>query len=510
MIPLINTAVSREIDERASAGSLVRSYSYMQRAAQGVAAAVTSLMEARDGEIAVLCGKGNNGGDGYVAARILRDSGYSVVCYSLNLYVELSEAAQLAQEEFRSLGGTVTQVRSAEDLAELSRYELLIDAVLGSGINADPQGIYADAIMAINSCDSYTLSIDIPSGLNGDNGDRSIPTVDADKTVVCGFPRPAHLFFPGRFSTGEIDIRRIGYDVSLIPELAPKFTFFESEDLAGLIPPRRPQGNKYTHGTVSIISGSRGMAGATALAAESVLRSGAGMCYCIVPESIVMPLSTKVTEPVIIAAPETEEGTIAHRIGAILHNIEEKSRVKLIGPGLSRNEETAVMVRDTVRVTMNPIVLDGDGLNAFIGNEELFRGIPRLVITPHEGEWERLFGAIPTDPIGRMNRVADVAREYRITIVLKGMPTLVANDKGEVTVVQAGNSGMATAGSGDVLSGIIAGIIAQGASPFEGALAGAAIHGAAGDFAAEKKSEYSLLASDIVANIGEVFQGLES
>ncbi len=224
MIPVVTTRVSKEIDQLTAAGSSLCSYSLMQRAAQGIVSTVNSVMKPEDGEISVICGKGNNGGDGYLTARILRDQGYDVHCYALDPDTALSESATMAREEFVSLEGTVTRVRSAEDFSELSRFELIIDALLGSGITGDPQNLYATAIEKINSCDSLVLSVDIPSGLNGDSGDRGNPTVNADITVVPGYPRPAHIFFPGAYSTGELRIHELGYDQKIFPDSARNVT----------------------------------------------------------------------------------------------------------------------------------------------------------------------------------------------------------------------------------------------------------------------------------------------
>lgn len=511
MIPVVSTETARNLDQFAIGSSDLRGLSYMQRAAFGVFTTVTKTMNPEEGEIAVLCGKGNNGGDAYLTARMLLDSGYSVTCYAAASVIELAATAAMAREEYCAMGGAIHDILSADDIRDLSRYELIVDGLLGTGITGDPRGLYAECIEAINNSDAFVISIDIPSGLNGDTGERGIPTVNADHTVVTGLPRPAHLFFPGIYSTGTVTIREIGYTETQKKQcLSPtEVSLFEQSDLKSLIPPRRPDGNKYTHGTVTVIAGSSGMSGAVTLASLSVVRSGAGMCYTIVPKSMILPLSTKLTEPVLIGASETEQGTIAHRIGSILHQIESKTKVKLIGPGLSRNDETAEMVRDTLRLTTSPIVLDGDGLNACIDNLDLFRGVPSLVITPHEGEWERLFGPLPKSPTERIAAVSEVAKTYRIVVVLKGMPTLVSDHNGNVTIIQAGNSGMATAGCGDVLSGIIASFVAQGASVYEAAIAGVALHGEAGNCAAEKVGEYSLMASDIVNSLGEAFLKLE-
>ncbi len=280
---------------------------------------------------------------------------------------------------------------------------------------------------------------------------------------------------------------------------------FDLSRLPSMIPSRHVDGNKYTHGGVLIIAGSRGMNGAAALTAKSAMRSGAGIVYSIAAESIVLPLSIKLTEPVIISVAETEEGSIAQGIEPTIAPYRERCSAILIGPGLSRNSETAAMIRKQVLSATIPIVLDGDGLGVFSGVTDLLKPVNNLVITPHEGEWNRLFGPIAKEHSPRIQRVSEIAANLRITILLKGVPTIVADPLGNVTLIFAGNSGMATAGSGDVLAGIITALIAQGSEPTAAAIAGTAIHGIAGDFAAARFSEYAMIASDMVDSLGETF-----
>ncbi len=274
------------------------------------------------------------------------------------------------------------------------------------------------------------------------------------------------------------------------------------------IPSRKKYGSKYDHGVVAAITGSRGMTGAATLAATAALRSGCGMYYVLVPSSSMSVMAIKNTEPVLLECAETDTGSFAKLTEKVISSIRNKSQVLLVGSGCSRNEETLELIRTVVVTSTIPIVLDGDGLFAFDDCPERLQEVNSLIITPHYGEWKRLFGELPQDNSARDKRICEVAKAYGITIVFKGMPTIIATAEGELYHSYFGNSGMATAGSGDVLAGIIASLVAQGASLSDAVIAGVGVHGMAGDLAADELTEYGVIASDIVGYIPKAIRNL--
>jgi hydroxyethylthiazole kinase-like uncharacterized protein yjeF len=272
--------------------------------------------------------------------------------------------------------------------------------------------------------------------------------------------------------------------------------------ISAKIPKRAKFGSKYDHGTVTTVAGSTGMCGAASLASQSVLRAGAGMSYLIAPKSISDILQIKVTEPVILPAPEIN-GSLSLETVETVNSLSSKTDAMVIGPGLSRSSETLELVRQLCFNSTTPIVLDGDGLSAFVNQIDKFKKCKNLIITPHYGEWKKLFGELDIEPNLRADALREVAVAYGITILFKGYPTTIATPDDNVMIVPVGNSGMATAGSGDILTGIIAALLAQGLNLLDATVVGSSIHGEAGDIASQIVGEHSVVATDILENIGK-------
>ncbi len=283
-----------------------------------------------------------------------------------------------------------------------------------------------------------------------------------------------------------------------------KISIPTNSEISNLIPQRHLHGSKYDHGTVVAVAGSQGMAGAASLVANSVLKSGSGMCYLVSPKSSLIPLSVKVTEPVILPAPEID-GALSFDALKVVHSVNDKAKSIVIGPGLSRNSETAKLVREICLNSTLPTVIDGDGLNSFINKIDLFKNCSNTIVTPHYGEWKRLFGELSTDPIERVDALLEVSVAYGLTIVFKGYPTIITTPDDGVVIMPVGNSGIATAGSGDVLAGVIGSLLSQGCSVTDAVVVGVALHGKAGDFAKERVGEHSLVATDILNELGSSF-----
>jgi NAD(P)H-hydrate epimerase len=510
MVPVVTTAAMRAIDQEAIRGDVAVGYRYMHMAGTGLCESADRLLSRRcSGSIAIVCGKGNNGGDGFVAGRLLHEKGYTVTCFALCAAAELSGEALLAYKDYRRAHGTVVHIGDVSDCKGFAGFDLIIDALLGTGAQGNPRGGYADVIRAINASGKTVLAVDTPSGLDNDTGLPGDPTVKATCTMTLGFPKIGQLFYPGRIAIGDLQIKELGYPDDCVARFGSSLFLPVRDDVARMIPQRKPDGSKFDHGLVFMLCGSRGMTGSVILAAMAAMRSGCGMVHCAVPGSAIPVLSARLTEPVLHGIPETDSGApSADAIAAVIEAATGMHAV-LAGPGLSHGAETADLVRSLVCKSTLPLVLDADGINAFKGRAgELKSHAGEIIITPHAGEWKRIFGPLPAEPAARIGDLKDKAREFAMTIVYKGNPTIVATARGDAYILPVGNSALATAGSGDVLAGIIVSLLAQGAAPVYAAVGGVAIHGLAGESAAGRLGEYSVIAGDIVDHIHHVFMVL--
>jgi ADP-dependent NAD(P)H-hydrate dehydratase / NAD(P)H-hydrate epimerase len=501
----------REIDRVTTARFGVPSITLMENAGSAVAQFVLEHYRHAN-RIAVICGKGNNGGDGFVVARKLHRAGRVVEVLLLAAPTELHGDA-LAMFERLPLRPTV--LRNAQELqAEWSRSlvncDLLVDAILGTGFHPPVKGFYADAIAAMNGSDKPMVAVDIPSGADSDSmsaqTDKHIARADAIVTFTA--PRPAHVF--GNLTRGPIVVAPIGSPPeALVSKLALELT--TPRDFAALLAPRPADSNKGMYGHVLIVGGSLGKSGAAAMAGMSALRAGAGLSTVATPARVLASVAAFAAELMTEPLAETESGGIA--LAAVESGRYQKlmkgMTVVAIGPGIGRDPETVRFVHEAVRQTKVPMVIDADGLNAFAGHTELLDGRERpLVLTPHPGEMSRLAGiTIKTAQADRLNVARSFAREHHLVLVLKGNRTIVALPDGTAWVNPTGNPGMATGGTGDILTGMAAGVMGQ--MPNNIALAAVAavyLHGLAGDVAAETMGEHSLVATDLLAALPEAFR----
>ncbi len=510
MNPVLSVAQMREIDAKAIGNDTAVGYRYMQKAGEVLFRAVRELVpDPSSGEIAIVCGKGNNGGDGYVVGRLLLDEGYRVMCFSLVAAEELRGECLLAYQELVARQENVFVLDDSADFPHPSRYCLIIDALLGTGIQGHPHGLYAAMIDVINNSGSPVLAVDTPSGLNNDTGIPGNPCIRATVTVAMGFSKPGLYFYPGRELVGRLIVEDLGYPNDIVSNVKPALSLPTNNTLRALIPPRHPSGSKFDHGQTLILGGSPGMAGSITLTAEAAMRCGCGMVHCAFPQSLLDILSVKLTEPVLHALPQTGPGTVDISATDQVLTLAGLMQAFCIGPGLSHKGPTTELVREVVVRCPLPVVLDADGLNAFKGDAgtlKLHKG--GLVITPHQGEFERLFGALAASPLERVTQMKKIAEQYNLTILLKGNPTLLAAPDGKAVILPYGNSALAKAGSGDVLSGIITSFIAQGVTITDAAILGAYVHGTAGVIASQMRSEYSVVARDVVMCIARSIRTL--
>jgi len=506
---IFTAAGMKHVDQLAINGNINTGYSYMRAAGRHIYQTVLDMLDGNK-NIAVICGKGNNGGDGYVAARMLQDAGINVDCFSVCETDDLSGEASLAFKDYIELNnGIVRIITSNEKLPDFNNYSLIIDAMLGIGAKGEPRGLYADVIKAVNDSGASVLAVDIPSGLDCDNGKCTSICIKADCTVAAGFYKMGQFFYPGRANIGKLQIADLGYPEDIAEEQSVGIFLPDNNCFNRILPARKETGSKIDHGLAFLVCGSRGMSGAAALASMSALRSGCGMVHLAVPKSLVDTLAVKVTEPVLHPLPETASGACAASALNELLSLCERMDALCVGSGLSRDPQTASLVRELIGTTDKPAVIDADGLNAFAGClPEFAEHKGEIVITPHMGEWKRLFGGLPDEPLDRINKLRDCAAQFKINILLKGSPSLAVSAKGTTAILPFGNSSLAKAGTGDVLSGIIVSLIAQGCSCFEAAILGAYLHGEAGRLAGTDLTEYSVLASDLMRYIPEAIKSV--
>ena len=511
---IVSAAEMREIDRATSRRFAVPSLTLMENAGSAVARFVlTDYPQAE--RIGIVCGKGNNGGDGFVAARKLTEAGRAVRVLLLCDPTELRGDAAIMFERMKAVPLIVREAAGLDshDAVEIFASDLIVDAVLGTGFRPPVSDLYAAAIARMNDSAAPIVAVDIPSGADADtlqapaDADRSVRAtraqVRADAVVAFTAPRPAHVF--AALTKGPTVIAPIGSPPAAIASQLG-LQLGTPADFAALLAPRALDANKGSYGHVLVIGGSLGKAGAAAMAGFSALRAGAGLSTVATPKSVLATVAGFHPELMTEPLPETEEGTISVRaLEAGLDALLERKTVIAIGPGISRNLETSEFVRTMLKPGAVPdnvaIVVDADALNAFEGAAEGLNGRGRtLVITPHPGEMARLTGlTIAQIQKQRLEVARQFAREHELIVVLKGHRTLIASPDGAVWVNSTGNPGMATGGTGDVLTGIVAGLIAQHPQhALEATALAVYLHGQAGDLASEAVGESSLVATDLV------------
>lgn len=498
---IVSAAEMREIDRITSERFGVPSLTLMENAGGAVADFVLSRYS-RAKRIGIVCGKGNNGGDGFVTARKLIEAGREV------LVLLLADPAELrgdGAEMFKRLPQAPRIAKSHDELAAvkgpLNEQHLLVDAILGTGFRPPVSGIYAEAIAAMNASRLPVVAVDIPSGADVDvMGGQAGAVARADGIVTFTAPRAAHVF--GGLTDGPTVVVPIGSPDEAIRS-SLQLNLITPHDIAPLVAPRPRDANKGSFGHVLVIGGSLGKAGAAAMAGMSALRMGAGLSTIATPKSVLSTVAGFHPEVMTEGCEETEAGTISLRALEYAHmdDLLKGKTVLAIGPGISRHPETSEFVRTVVQKYSTPVVVDADGLNAFEGVVEKLNGKGRaLVITPHPGEMARLTGlSIPQVQRDRMGITRSFAREHYVIVVLKGHRTVIAQPDGEVWVNTTGNPGMATGGTGDILTGMVAGMLAQNPSRVVDAVISAVyLHGLAGDVACETTGEQSLVATDLI------------
>ena len=514
---VVTASQMRELDRRATEEFGIPSLLLMENAGlQAVLEMERSFPRLRTSRVAVVCGKGNNGGDGLVAARHLFDRGMAAQVFLLATRREVKGDAGTNLEIVTRLGVPIHEVTTSHDLQAsleaIRRADLIVDAMLGTGTAGGAKGLFAEAIDLLNRAGRPIVALDIPSGLSSDEGVIPGPSINATLTITFGLPKRGLILFPAASRAGRVVIADIGLPRQLLADANLDVSLLQPEDAALALPSRDPDAHKGTYGHVLVLAGSSGKTGAAAMCALSALRIGAGLVTLGLPESLNDMMEAKLTEVMTEGLPETAERTVAlAALGKVLTLLDGK-RVVAIGPGLSTHPETAELVRELVSTVSVPMVVDADGINALAPRlETLGKAAAPLILTPHPGELARLLSMSREEVThNRISVAQKVATSFGVHLVLKGGRTLVVDPEGRVVINMTGNPGMATGGTGDVLTGLIAGLMAQGVTPGLAARAGVYLHGLAGDLAAEALGQEAMLASDLMAQIPEAIRRVKA
>lgn len=490
----------------------IPSLDLMERAGRHVAEQARDLLGICSGKtVFVAAAKGNNGGDGYVAARYLASWGADVEVFLLGGEEELSADAAVNHRRFVSEGGK-TWPRSVSLLAKrIASADLVVDAIFGTGFRGVAEGDFALAIKAINASGVPVLAVDVPSGVDAESGAVTGPAVSAVRTVTFAFPKAGLYLFPGAEMAGELVVADIGIPSGLLDRVVESRIFtIEEEDVAAMLPRRAPDAHKGGSGRVLVVAGSPGLTGAAALCSRAAMRSGAGVVTLGVPATLNAIMEVKLTEVMTLPLPDTGDGRLAGgALDAVLEKLEGYD-VLALGPGLGTSPGTCEVVAGLLRQADKPVILDADGINCAAADPACISGRKHgTVITPHPGEMGRLLGREARDiQSSRMDAAAEAASRFGCVTVLKGANTLVASLDGAIHINALALASLATAGSGDVLTGCTAAMCARGLRPLEAALCGVFVHGKAAELAAHMVGPVGMVAGDIVSHLPLALSGM--
>ncbi len=489
----------KELDAATIRLEPVTSMALMERA--GNAAFLRIKEKLSDGiSITVFAGPGNNGGDGLVIARLLLNDGYHVRIFLVETGVKHTQEFDTNLQRLHKAGVMPVTLTSPDSLPDISSCETVIDAIFGSGLTRPPAGVAADLIHRINSSGAYVISIDIPSGLFcDDNTDADLSAiVKSSLTLTFQFPKLAFMFAGASAFAEKWEVLDIGINQEAISSMPSDYEYVETADVRKILRRRQKFDHKGKFGHSLIIAGSYGKAGAATLAAAASMRTGSGLVTVHTPSSAVLAIQAALPEAMVSPDPGAEFVT----------SIPDLSRYNAVGagPGLGTDPDTRNAIADLLTACNIPLVLDADALNILALEPEMLAMVPPgSVLTPHPGEFKRLAGVDFSDYKMLMIQ-KEFAVKYQCTVVLKGSCTSIALPDGKILFNSTGNPGMATGGTGDVLTGMITALLAQEYSPEQAAIAGVYLHGAAGDLALRVHSEESLIAGDIIINIGRAFR----
>jgi hydroxyethylthiazole kinase-like uncharacterized protein yjeF len=508
----------RSIDRKTIEGYGIAGAVLMERAGLAVSLNIRELFEKR--KVVVLAGSGNNGGDGIVAARDLFNRGWNARVIVLAKEGRLSTDC-LAQYRIAKKMGVPVSFRTNVSRADFHS-AVVVDAIFGTGLSKPVTPPLAEVVRFLNASEVPVISVDIPSGISSDNGQVMGEAVRADYTVTFGLLKVGHVVYPGAEYCGDLFVENIGFPEELLTSDAIGLETVERAAASALVPERPAYSHKGDYGHVLVVAGSKGKTGAALMTAKACLKAGAGMVTIGIPETLVGVFQSRVTEEMVLPLPDNGGGILAaDALSPIIEFLDKKADVLAMGPGLTAGPGIVDILKGLLPAAAVPMVLDADAINAVSGRTDILtKAKSPIVLTPHPGEMARLMrtrnlGADETElrnsiERDRINTAHSFSQDTGTYLVLKGVPTIIAEPEGRVFINTTGNPGMATAGSGDVLTGIIAGCVGQGMNPLDASVLGAYVHGLSGDIACSKKGTHSLVAGDVIGSLPDAFRELKA
>ena len=512
---VLNTEQMREADRRTIEDLGLPSIVLMENAGRQTVAAMEAAFDTLgSSRVAVLCGRGSNGGDGFVVARTLVQRGIEAVVFLLGSVADVQGDARTNLEVLGRIGVTVIEITNAQEwelhFTEVSECDVVVDAILGTGVRGRLTGLFETVVADINDLGVPIVAVDLPTGLSADSAEVPGEAVEATMTVTLAAPKIPLVFPPADIHAGDLVIADIGIPLPLIDELdGPYLELLTRERMRGILPARAAESHKGDFGRVLIVAGALGKTGAAHLAALGALRSGAGLVTVATPRSCLPILAAMGAEYMTVPLEETPAGTVDY--AALDRVLEIDADVIAVGPGLGQEPATMAFVQGLLERAGVPLVVDADGLNAFASEPDRLVGRDgvEVVITPHPGEMARLVnGTTESVQQNRLAHARDFAAAHRLHVVLKGHRTVVAGPDGRSFVNLTGNPGMATGGTGDLLTGMIAAWFAQLLDAEAACKLSVYLHGAAGDLAETDEGPIALLASDVAARLGDAMLDL--
>jgi len=516
-LPLVTASQMQALDRRTINESNVSGSQLMERAGKGVVQVLEQQFGSPSGQpISIVCGKGNNGGDGLVIARLLKQKRAKIQVLLLAHPKELTQDALGMYKRLRKIApSSMIKIEPSEAIIHTSPHKasLLIDAMLGTGLSSTVREPYLTAINHMNDAQTPIVAVDIPSGIHSDTGEVLGNAIEAHTTVTLGCPKIGLYIGKGINHTGSITTVDIGIPEAYVKELGSSLHLLTPASLAALLPRRNQDSHKGTYGHIGLIAGSPGKTGSAALAARAALRTGAGLVTIATPRSGQSSLDAKLFEAMTLAMPETKAHTLSRTaLKPLLTFAKERDAIAL-GPGISTHAETGKLIRQLLPCLKQQCVIDADGLNILAGHLQILSSCKSIpILTPHPGEMARLLGQTSTKTVNqdRLGVALKFAKAHKVILVLKGARTIVAHPSGQAAICTTGNPGMASAGMGDVLTGVIVSFLAQGLSPWNAARTGVCLHGLAGDLAAKRVGQAGLIASDLIEYLPHALQNIFS
>jgi NAD(P)H-hydrate epimerase len=464
--------------------------------------------------VGVIAGRGNNGGDGFVIARYLAQRGIAVQVFLLAASNRIKGDAAANLKLLKPLDIPLIEIPDENSFSAyqsvMTHIDVWVDAILGTGLKSDVRGYFQMVIDFINALKKPIFAVDIPSGLNSDTGQLCGACICANATATFGFAKTGQMIYPGVDYTGALEIIDIGIPPHIVKNVAPKHFLLTENTIKSYLTPRAKEAHKGTAGHLLVVAGSPGKTGAATMTSMSALRVGAGLVTLAIGQSCNPVVETQVMEAMTEPLPENQDGVLGEDAFDAIQKLIPGKKCLAIGPGLGQATETGNLVRKMIKECQIPVVLDADGINHLSGETQLLKkaSVP-IILTPHPGEMARLLDVTVSEiQQDRINCARDVAVDLDVHVVLKGARTLIAHPDGRVFINPTGNAGMASGGMGDVLTGIIAGKIAQGFSPESAAHTGVYLHGAAADSLAKSIGPYGYLAGDVMKAIPAEIQKL--